>query len=58
MSTLGLVLVVIVILALIGGLGGERWGVPYGYGVGNYGIGGVGVILVAIVLLWALGYLR
>ena len=58
MSPLGLVLVVILILALIGGLGGQQWGIPYGYGAGHYGIGGVGVILFAILFLWALGYLR
>ena len=46
-SPLGLILVVILVIALLGGLGGgtyiHNWG--YGYGAGHYGVGGIGVIL-------------
>ena len=54
MSTLGIVLVVILILVLLGGVGptfysGAPWG--YGYGYGNGGIGIVGVILIVVLIL-------
>jgi uncharacterized membrane protein len=57
MSPLGLVLVVILVLVLLGGLGGERWGVPYGYGGGHYGVGLVGVLLIIIIVLLLTGRL-
>ena len=54
MSTLGLVLVVILVLALLGGVGPIFYqGAPYssGYGFGNGGIGVIGVILVIVLIL-------
>jgi hypothetical protein len=54
MSIIGIVLVVILILALFGGIApGTPWG--YGYGAGHYGVGGVGLILVILVILLLLG---
>jgi hypothetical protein len=54
MSPIGIILIVVLIVALGGGLIGP-WG--YGYGAGHYGVGGVGTILVIIVILALLGYL-
>jgi uncharacterized protein DUF3309 len=57
MSRVGIILLVIIVIALFGGLGvGERWGVPYGYGAGYYGMGGLGTIFIIILILALLGY--
>ena len=56
MSTLGLVLLVILILILLGGIGGPYLGgLPYGYGAGHYGVGGIGLILIILVILVVAG---
>ncbi|HWX60212.1 DUF3309 family protein [Bradyrhizobium sp.] len=55
MSTLGLILLVIVILYLMGGLSGRFGG--YGYGRGHSGMGLGGVILVVLLVLILLGKL-
>jgi hypothetical protein len=53
MSTLGLICCVVLIIALLGGLGGTYapWG--YGYGYGHGGIGLVGLVLIIVVILLA-----
>lgn len=51
MSTLGLVLIVILILVLVGAL--PRWGYSSGWGYGPTGI--VGVVLVVLVVLALMG---
>jgi hypothetical protein len=56
MSTLGIVLVVILVLILLGGVGPTFYqGAPWraGYGYGNGGIGVIGIILI-IVVVWLL----
>ena len=49
----------ILVIALLGGLGGgtfvHNWG--YGYGAGHWGVGGIGTILLIVVILALLGYL-
>ena len=57
MSTLGLVLVVILILVLLGGVGGPYVypGLQPGYGLGWGGNGAIGIILIVIVILVLLG---
>jgi hypothetical protein len=55
MSPLGIVLVVILIIILLGGVGGDRIGLPYGYGAGHYGIGIVGILLIVLVVLLLMG---
>ena len=60
MSTLGIVLVVILVIVLIGGglphlYHSAPWG-P-GYGFGNAGLGGIGTILIILLILALLGYL-
>jgi hypothetical protein len=57
MSTIGLVLVALLILILLGGVGGPYLNAPwgYGYGAGNYGVGGVGLVLIILIILVALG---
>lgn len=59
MSTLGIVLLVILILILLGGVGGPYLGtgMPYGYGAGHYGIGIVGILLIVLVILLVTGRL-
>jgi hypothetical protein len=53
MSTIGIVLVVILILVLLGGIGGPyvHTGIPLGYGGGIGGISVVGVILIIVLIL-------
>lgn len=53
MSTLGLILVIILVLALIGAL--PRWGYSRGWGGGPSGI--VGLILVIVIVLALTGRL-
>jgi Protein of unknown function (DUF3309) len=55
MSTLGLVLIILVIVYLMGGLSGRFGG--YGYGRGHSGMGIGGVILVVLLVLILLGKL-
>jgi hypothetical protein len=60
MSTLGLVLVVVLILILVGGVGPHFYtAAPWqpGYGFGNGGIGVVGIILIIIVVAALTGHL-
>jgi hypothetical protein len=52
MSPLGLTLVVILIIALLGGFSGRFRG--YGYG---YGHGGIGILLIIVVVLLLSGRL-
>jgi hypothetical protein len=52
MSPFGLILVVILIIALLGGFSGRFRG--YGYG---YGHGGIGIILIIVVVLLLSGRL-
>jgi Protein of unknown function (DUF3309) len=56
MSPIRLILLVVLVLVLVGGLGGERWGVPYGYGAGHYGVGGVSVVLVILLIVFLAGW--
>jgi hypothetical protein len=55
--TLGTILLVILILALFGGLTGP-WNVsgPF-YGTGYYGGGGLGLVLVIVLVLVLLGHI-
>jgi Na+/melibiose symporter-like transporter len=55
MSPLGLTLVVILIIALLGGFSGRFRG--YGYGYGHGGIGILGIILIIVVVLLLSGRL-
>jgi hypothetical protein len=49
MSIIGIVLLVIVVLALFGGL--RDWGTGPFYGTGYYGGGGLGLILIIVLIL-------
>jgi hypothetical protein len=49
-----LLLIILLIVALCGGIGGPYVGAPWPR---EYGFGGVGVILVILVILALLGYL-
>ena len=54
MSTIGLVLVILLVVILLGGVGPNFYsGVPWqsGYGYGYGGIGVVGVILIVVLIL-------
>jgi hypothetical protein len=51
--SLGLILVIILAIALLGGFSGRIGG--YGYGYGHRGIGVIGVILIVLVVLLLLG---
>lgn len=57
-SPLGIIVLVILVIVLLGGVGGPivrpNW--QYGYGYGNYGVGGIGAILVIFLILWLMGY--
>jgi hypothetical protein len=60
MSTLGLVLLIILIVILLGGVGphfyqGAPW--PAGYGWGNGGIGLIGILLIVVIVLLLTGRL-
>jgi hypothetical protein len=47
--SLGTILIVLLIIALLGGFTGVVGG--YGYGYGNGGVGVIGVILIVIIVL-------
>ena len=53
MSTLGVILVGILVVILLGGLGAPyvNPGWQRGYGAGNAGIGVIGVILIVVLIL-------
>jgi hypothetical protein len=57
MSTLGIVLLILLILILFGGIGGPYVGAPwtYGYGFGHGSIGLLGVLLIVLLVLLLLG---
>lgn len=55
MSTLGWILLIVVIFLLFGGVSGRVGG--YGYGMGHGGIGILGFILVVVVVLLLMGRL-
>jgi hypothetical protein len=55
MSTLGIILVILLVVILLGGVGGDRFGLPYGYGGGHYGIGVVGIVLIVVIILLLTG---
>jgi hypothetical protein len=59
MSTLGLVLVILLVVILLGGLGGPYVGAPWPahYGVGYGGMSVVGIILIVVVILALTGRL-
>jgi hypothetical protein len=58
MSPLAIVLLVLVVVILLGGISGPNFGVPYGYGLGNSGVGLVTILLVVLVVLLFTGRLR
>lgn len=51
--TLGTILVILLIIALLGGFSGRLGG--YGYGFGHGGVGVLGVILIVVVILMLTG---
>ena len=51
--SLGLILVIILVIALLGGFSGIGGG-PF-YGTGYYGGGGLGLVLIVVVILVLLG---
>ena len=57
-SPIGIIVLVILVIALLGGVAGPRvnpnW--QYGYGYGNGGLGILGVVLVIFLILWLLGF--
>jgi len=53
--SLGLILIVIFVIALLGGFSGRFGG--YGYGYGHGGIGILGVVLIVLVVLLMTGRL-
>ena len=55
--SLGTILVILLIAALLGGLCWRFAGYGYGYGYGNAGIGGPGTVLISIVVLMLPGRL-
>lgn len=57
-SPIGIIVLVILVIALLGGVAGPRVnpGWQYGYGYGGFGVGGLGGILVIFLILWLLGY--
>jgi hypothetical protein len=61
MSTLGLILIIVLVVILLGGVGPHFYsGAPWqpGYGWGNGGIGIVGILLIIVVVLALSGYIR
>jgi hypothetical protein len=56
MSTLGVVLLIILIVVLLGGTG-IVGSAPYGYGFGHRGIGLVGVLFIVVLVLLLTGYI-
>jgi hypothetical protein len=53
MSTLGIILLILLVIALLGGFSGLGGG-PF-YGTGYYGGGGLGLVLVVVLILVILG---
>lgn len=51
--SLGTILIILLIIALLGGFSGRLGG--YGYGFGHGGIGVLGVILIVVVILMLTG---
>ena len=51
--SLGTILVILLIIALLGGFSGRLGG--YGYGFGHGGVGVLGVILIIVVILMLTG---
>lgn len=47
--SLGTILVIILVIALLGGFSGRIGG--YGYGFGNRGLGAIGIVLVVLLIL-------
>jgi hypothetical protein len=47
--SLGTILIVVLIIALLGGFSGRLGG--YGYGFGNGGVGVLGVVLIIVLIL-------
>ena len=56
-SPLSLILIVVLVIILLGGVGGTRWGVPLGYGGGPYSISLITVLLVVVIVLALTGKL-
>ena len=53
--SIGLVLVILLVIALLGGFSGRLGG--YGYGYGHGGIGVLGLVLIVVVVLLHMGRL-
>ena len=51
--SLGLILIVILVIALLGGFSGRLGG--YGYGYGHGGVGVIGILLIILVVLLLTG---
>jgi len=55
--SLGTILVIVLVVALLGGFGAPLFGGPYGYGWGHSGVGILGILLIIVVVLLLLGKL-
>jgi len=53
--SIGTIILIILVIALLGGFSGRFGG--YGYGYGHRGTGILGLILIVIVVLWLMGRL-
>lgn len=53
--SIGLILLIVLVIALLGGFSGRIGG--YGYGYGNGGVSVIGVILIVVVLMLLTGRL-
>ncbi|QQS12150.1 MAG: DUF3309 family protein [Rhodospirillales bacterium] len=51
--SLGLILIIVLAVALLGGFSGRFGG--YGYGFGHGGVGALGTVLIVVVVLMLLG---
>lgn len=51
--TLGMIILILLVIALLGGFSGRFGG--YGYGFGHGGVGVLGTILIIVVVLMLLG---